>query len=96
MGLTAALKLRQIKKNVEHVIAIELVAAAQGIDFHRKELGANTQLGKGTRHIYTHIRKKVPFIEEDTVLYEYLANVEGMVSRGEIYELICKGLYSNP
>jgi hypothetical protein len=34
MGMTAALKLRQIVENAERVLAIELMAAAQGLD-HR-------------------------------------------------------------
>jgi len=35
MGMTAALKLRQVVANVRQVLAIELVAAAQGIDLLR-------------------------------------------------------------
>jgi histidine ammonia-lyase len=33
MGMTAALKLRQIVENAEHVLAIELLAAAEGLDY---------------------------------------------------------------
>ena len=33
MGMTAALKLRQIVENAENVLAIELLAAAEGLDF---------------------------------------------------------------
>lgn len=33
MGMTAALKLRQVVENAEHVLAIELMAAAQGLDY---------------------------------------------------------------
>ena len=39
MGVTAGLKLRQINGNVERILAIELLAAAQGVDFRRKQLG---------------------------------------------------------
>jgi histidine ammonia-lyase len=35
MGMTAALKLRQVVANVRRVLAIELVAAAQGLDLLR-------------------------------------------------------------
>lgn len=84
MGLTAALKLCQIAKNVEHVVAIELMAAAQGIDFRRKELGANARLGEGTAPVYTRIRERVPFIEEDTVLYKYIAAVQDLVASGKL------------
>ncbi len=87
MGLTAALKLRQIAKNVEHIVAIELMAAAQGIDFRRQEVGENAQLGEGTAPIYARIREEVPFIEKDTVLYEYIAAVEALVSSGAFDEM---------
>ncbi len=57
MGLTAGLKLRQINDNVERILAIELMAAAQGIDFRRQVLGAKAELGQGTRHAYNLIRQ---------------------------------------
>ena len=60
---------------MEHILAIELMAAAQGIDFRRRVMGAETELGKGTQPVYERIRKKVPFIEEDTLLSDYLAEV---------------------
>ncbi len=80
MGCTAGLKLRQVAANVEHILAIELMAAAQGIDFRRHVLGAHTRLGKGTQPVYDQIRRCVPFIEEDTVLSEYLAAVHRIVA----------------
>ena len=89
MGLTAALKLRQITKNVEHVVAIELMAAAQGIDFRRQELGPKARLGEGTAPIYARIREQVPFIDKDTVLYKYIAAVKSLVSSGELDALLC-------
>jgi histidine ammonia-lyase len=82
MGCTAGLKLRQISTNVEQILAIELMAAAQGIDFRRRVMGEKTQLGKGTRPVYERIREKVPFIEEDTILVEYLEEVRKIVVSG--------------
>jgi histidine ammonia-lyase len=64
MGLTSALKLRQIAENLKIVLALELFSAAQGIDFRKRNSNAKT-LGKGTRQIYEKIRSVVPFIEED-------------------------------
>jgi histidine ammonia-lyase len=82
MGCTAGLKLRQVAANVEHILAIELMAAAQGIDFRRRVMGEKTRLGKGTQPVYERIRQKVPFIEEDTVLSGYLAEVHKIVMSG--------------
>lgn len=84
MGATAGLKLRQINDNVERILAIELMAAAQGIDFRRQTLGPNAQLGQGTRHAYRLIRQEVPFIEHDTVLYPYIECVRKMAANGEL------------
>lgn len=84
MGLTAGLKLRQVASNVEHILATELMAAAQGIDFRRQKVGVNANLGKGTAPIYTRIREEVPFIEKDTVLYEYIAAVKELISSGKL------------
>ncbi len=86
MGVTGVLKLRQIADNLQKIIALELFAAAQGIDFRRKIIGEEKMLGNGTRDIYKLIRSKVPFIEEDTVMYPFMREVEEIVQT-EIYKL---------
>ena len=88
MGLTAALKVRQVVDNVAYILATEWMAAAQGIDFRRAEMGVDIRLGRGTAPIYRLIREQVPFIEKDTVLYEYLAAVKAMIVTGEMDELL--------
>ena len=84
MGLTAALKLRQVAENVEHILATELFAAAQGIDFRRQEIGATAKLGEGTAPVYEKIREVAPFIEQDTVLYGYISAVKELISGGAL------------
>ncbi len=84
MGVTAALKLRQVAENVEQILSIELMAAAQGIDFRRQRIGAEKMLGRGTSPVYSLIRQHVPFIEQDTVLYRYLEQVRQLVASGQI------------
>src|SRR5207302_8394845 len=49
MGVTAGLKLLNILDNVERILAIELMAAAQGVDFRKPTLGPDAQPGCGTR-----------------------------------------------
>ena len=80
------LKLRQVSANVEQILAIELMAAAQGIDFRRKIMGGDKSLGRGTAPVYRLIREHVPFIEEDTVLYRYMEQVHQLVAGGRIAE----------
>ena len=84
MGCTAALKARSILDNVERILAIELMAAAQGIDFRKQDLGRDAVLGRGTRAAYTLLRQHVPFIERDTVLYRYLEAVRQLVADGRV------------
>jgi histidine ammonia-lyase len=86
MGATAALKLRQVGENLEQVLSIELLCAAQGIDLRRKRLGAGTNLGRGTAELYGRIRKSVPFIEQDTYMKQFMDSVLEIVrafGRGE-------------
>ena len=68
MGATAARKLRSIANNLESTLALELLCAAQGIDFRFKAAGRHLRLGVGTRDIYKSIREVVPFIERDTYM----------------------------
>jgi histidine ammonia-lyase len=84
MGCTAALKARLVAANVERVLAIELMAAAQGIDFRRQAIGMDKSLGQGTTPVYKLIREQVPFIEEDTVMYRYMEQIRQLVARGSI------------
>lgn len=84
MGNTACLKARQILENVEHILSIELMAAAQGIDFRRAVVGQSARLGVGTAPAYTLIRSEVPFIAQDTVLYPYIQAVKELVRTGKI------------
>ncbi len=72
MGATAALKLRQVAENLENIISLELLCAAQGIDFRLRALGPDKRLGVGTRDIYRRIRESIPFIETDEYMKKHL------------------------
>lgn len=84
MGNTAALKIRPILDNVEHILAIELVAAAQGVDFRRKTQGQKANLGKGTQPVYELVRAHAPFIEVDTVMYPFINAVKALIVSGTV------------
>jgi histidine ammonia-lyase len=83
MGVTAALKARRIMTNVERILALELLSAAQGIDF-RKRVMPHAHLGVGTAPVYDLIRQHIPFIEADTVLYGYINTLCHLVQTGQI------------
>jgi histidine ammonia-lyase len=80
MGMTAALKLRQVTKNLELILGLELFCAAQGIDLRRRVVGEDTQLGVGTRRIFADIRAVVPFIEEDVYMKSHMDRVREVVA----------------
>lgn len=84
MGATAGLFARQINQNVEHILSLELMSAAQGIDFRKQKLAPGANLGRVTRQAYEQVRKHVPFIEHDTILYPYIDEVKNLVKTGAI------------
>jgi len=86
MGVTAGLKLRAVLDNVESILAIELRAAAQGIDFRKQVLGPKACLGQGTQGVYALIRQNVPFIDADTTMAEYMERLRQLVADGTVVE----------
>lgn len=79
MGATAALKLRQIAQNLEQILSLELLCAAQAVDFRSKSIGSDKLLGIGTRAIYKEIRARVPFIESDEYMKDHLDSALNLV-----------------
>lgn len=78
MGATGALKLRQVAGNLETILSLELLCAAQGIDFRKQQIG-DKKLGNGTHDIYRRIRDVVPFIEKDEYMKTHIEAVRAMV-----------------
>ena len=74
MGSIAAQKCFRVMKNLQSVLAIELLTAAQGVEFHKP-----LKCGKGTEAAYKEIRKIVPPLEEDRVLYDDVQKVLRLV-----------------
>lgn len=79
MGLTAVLKLRQVAENLESILALELLCAAQGIDLRRKQRGAENRLGRGTSPIYARLREQIPFVQRDVYLKPYIDSAAAVV-----------------
>ena len=63
MGMTGALKLRQIVENLEHVAAIELMCATQALEF-RRPLKSSLEIERA----HDVVRSLVPRLEEDRSL----------------------------
>jgi histidine ammonia-lyase len=60
MGMTAATKARRVLANARRVVACELIAAAQGVEFHRP-----LKAGAGVERAVTRIRTVVPPLTAD-------------------------------
>lgn len=82
MGTTAARKAREILFNTEHVLAVELLCAAQAVDLFTAE--RPYQAGEGTRAAHGAIRRHVAYLERDRVLSEDIEAVVGLIRSGEI------------
>ncbi|MCW5941884.1 MAG: histidine ammonia-lyase [Fimbriimonadaceae bacterium] len=63
MGMTAALKLRQLVDLAERALAVELLAAAEGLEFRRP-----LRPGRGVERGYDAVRALVPEVTEDRPL----------------------------
>ncbi len=87
MGSIAARKCYQILKNVQTVIAIEMLCASQGIEFLKP-----LKCGSGTNAAYTKIREKVPAMKKDRVLHTDINKVLELVKSGEILKTVKKAV----
>jgi histidine ammonia-lyase len=87
MGTIAARKCRDIADNVEAVIAIELLCAAQALD-----LFTNLKPGRGTMAAYQAIRRAIPHLESDRILAEDIATMRELIRSNRILDAVEAGI----
>jgi histidine ammonia-lyase len=75
MAMGAAWKARRVLRNLENILAIELMCGAQGIDFR-----APLKPGRGVRTAHERVRDIVPRLEADRVLSTDIAALMRAVS----------------
>lgn len=92
MATNAVHDTRAVADNVERILAVELLAAAQGVDFRREQLGARAQLGAGTQAAYDVIREQVAFLEHDAPLYPLIEAVAKLVADGTLVDAVEKAI----
>ncbi|MFW5904330.1 MAG: histidine ammonia-lyase [Candidatus Saliniplasma sp.] len=78
MGTIAARHAMDILKNVQNTVAIELLAAAQALEFH------DLEPGNGVKSAYDFIRTKVEPLERDRPLYQDIRAIKNIISSGEL------------
>ena len=79
MAMTTAIKTKEILKNSSAIIAVELMAAAQALDFRRP-----LKSGRGTQAALDVVRKHTRHLEEDRPLYPDIINLSEAVKTGEV------------
>lgn len=88
MATFAARRLDDMAHNTAVIVGIELLAAAQGIDFHRP-LKSSAHL----EHVYEQLRAKVPFFDTDRFFAPDIEAARQMVIRGEL-SASCKEVFA--
>lgn len=83
MGVTAARKARSIATNVERVLAIELLCAAQARDFHPE-----FRAGRGAQAVQESVRRRVPPLEQDRYLHTDLVAAHELIVSGELLRAV--------
>lgn len=91
MGMGAALKLGQILDHVERILAIELLCAAQGVEFHRP-----LQPGAGSRLALREVRRVAPRLEEDRPPAPDIERVGRLVAEGVLTRVLERSLHPAP
>jgi histidine ammonia-lyase len=87
MGTISARQCREVIKNTENVIAIELLCAAQALD-----LFTNLKPGDGTLEAYRVIRKTISPLEKDSILSKDIAAMTELIRSDRILRAVEKSV----
>ncbi|MHA1318674.1 MAG: histidine ammonia-lyase [Promethearchaeota archaeon] len=82
MGSISARKTLRIVDNLEKILAIELLCAAQAFDF-RRPIKSSVIL----EACHAYIRQKIPHLNEDVVLSEYINNALDIIKSKELTKI---------
>jgi len=88
MATFAARRLDDMAHNTATIVGIELLAAAQGIDFHRP-----LRTAAHLEHVHAQLRQKVPFFDADRYFAPDIEAAKQMVLKGEL-SASCKSLFT--
>lgn len=83
MGSIAARKCFQILKNVQTVLAIEILTACQALEFHKP-----LKPGKGNEIVYKEIRKIVQPLESDRIIYKDIEKVKSIILKSDLIQKV--------
>lgn len=89
-GTNAANKCRQVILNLENILAIEMLCAAQGLDFRIEDKTKKAQMGVGTQATFNLIRRHIKKLGEDRVLSGDIKILQGLVRNKKIVQAMDK------
>ncbi|HKZ90467.1 MAG TPA: histidine ammonia-lyase [Thermoplasmata archaeon] len=79
MGMSAALKAKAATENAARVVALEYLAAAQGLEFLKP-----LRPGVGPRAAYRFLRKGIPPLDEDRSMADEVDSIRGWMREGAL------------
>lgn len=79
MGMTAALKLQRVLNNTARVLAIEVIAASQGLEFHEPQ-----RPGKGVQAARDFVRRHSPKLDTDRSLAHDIESISQCILSGTL------------
>lgn len=83
MGYNASKKAYQASRKLEGILAIELMNAAQALDFL-----SPLRPSPATKAVYDIVRKEVPRLEEDQFIYPFIQYISGQIRDGHILNAV--------
>ena len=81
MGMTAALKARQVAEFTRSCLAVELLVAAQALDFRRP-----LRAGRGVAAAHRLLRESVPTLEVDREIHRDIEAVSRLIDSGALLD----------
>ncbi|TXH55473.1 MAG: histidine ammonia-lyase, partial [Bacteroidia bacterium] len=90
MGSISGRKALRVINNLKKILAIELICAAQAIDF-RRPLKSTPIL----ENIHAHVRKYISFVTDDRIFYEDIEQAISIIENKEIVEILHASLKMN-
>jgi len=87
MGTIAALKAERVLANVERVLAVEFLCAAEGLEYRGK-----LDPGKGAFAAYKAVRRRIPPLKRDRILSGDMEEAAAMIRDGVILDAVTRAI----
>lgn len=86
MATFAARRLTDIARNIRDIVAIELLEAAQGVDFRRP-----LRSSEAVEMAHERVRSLIPFYDQDRYFAPDIEAIAGLIEQGKLSDLVREG-----